>query len=465
MKLSVLLAIVFCLAMMGTTGAGAQSAGDTCATAGVITTNGFYPFDTTGASGDDPCVIFPLDIPTVWYRFTAPGDGRVNADLCGSSFDTYLTVFSGDSCPASCSGILVENNDSCGIQSAVSFAVTAGQIAYFAVSGSREADFGPGVFDFEFVPAGDTCDDAIEVASGSATPFDLTLMSAGDDPCDGPTFRTLWFRYTASANGVVTASTCGSSFNTNLQGFIAEGCPVTCGDKVLGNNASCGFQSLVSFDLRQGETAYFVVGGWSTTDAGPGVFNLAFAPTQAGLECGTAGVVTGNGTYAFDITGVPDRDPCFSPALAVWYRYTAPDNGMLNVDLCGSTFNTWLSLFNTDACPVSCGNRIATNDNSCGLQSSLEIEVVAGQSFYICVAGSGSSDFGPGVMNFSFTPGGPVVAGDINGDGVVNVADVTEFGNLLRAGTPPPLVVGDIDNDGVVNDFDMSALASMIVND
>jgi hypothetical protein len=58
----------------------------------------------------------------------------------------------------------------------------------------------------------------------------------------------------------------------------------------------------------------------------------------------------------------------------------------------------------------------------------------------------------------------PVIPGDINGDNVVNVADVTEFANLLGGGTPPSLEVGDVNDDGFVNDLDVEALANQIVN-
>jgi hypothetical protein len=437
------------------------AAGDTCATAGVLIDNGTYNFDTTGASPDDPCAI----IPTVWYRFTAPFNGTINADLCGSSFNTYLTVWAGSSCPASCVDILADNDDSCGTASAVSFAATAGTTYHFAVSGAGASDFGPGVLNFSLSrPPGDTCDTAIDVSSGSSTPFDLTFMSAGDDPCDGPEYRTIWYKFTAPANGRVTGDTCGSSFNTAMAAFIAEGCPVTCGDIIVPNNNSCDLNAIASFDMRQSETAYFVVGGAGPSDAGPGVFNLVFEPVEAGLFCSTAGEVVLNGTYAFNTTGVPDGDPCFLSAPAVWYRYTAPTNGTVNVDLCGSSFDTWLTLFSAEACPVPCANLLVTNNNSCGLQSAVTLNMAAGQSILICVAGAASLNFGPGVMNFAFTPTPPLL-GDINADGVINVADVTELGNLLSDGALVPLAVGDINGDAVVNDLDVEALAALIVND
>jgi hypothetical protein len=61
-------------------------------------------------------------------------------------------------------------------------------------------------------------------------------------------------------------------------------------------------------------------------------------------------------------------------------------------------------------------------------------------------------------------PAPPATLGDVNGDGVINVADVTELANLLAAGTPPSVAVGDVNNDGVVDELDTAALALDIVN-
>ncbi len=64
--------------------------------------------------------------------------------------------------------------------------------------------------------------------------------------------------------------------------------------------------------------------------------------------------------------------------------------------------------------------------------------------------------------------GGAVVAppmlGDVNGDEVVNVADVTALAELVRASNPPAPNVGDVNNDGEVDELDVEALAGMIVN-
>jgi hypothetical protein len=693
---------------------GPVEAGDTCDTAVVITQNGSYNFDTTGASGDDPCLIGP---PTVWYRFTAPINGTVNADLCGSSFDTYISVFEGETCPANCEdGGVVGNDDNCGVQSAVSFPAVASQTYYFAVSGNSGSDFGPGVFNLEFNFPGNTCADAVEITDGFYN-FDTTYASA-DDPCfeDG---RTVWFRYTAPEGQTtrVEANTCGSSFDTYVTVYEGPDCPVLCPDEFpINTGDDCG--GLV-FAASPGQTYYFAVNGDGVEDFGFGVLNISTSPLVAGDACADAGEIVSAGTYVFDSTGASANDPCSSGSPTVWYRFDAqfptkvvldtggtsfdtvirvftgtdctlgcnnlvtendqsllfengasrlvfnanpgqtyfivvhgyisdffgpgvlnvdfmpieagdacdwpiliagqgsiafdttnapfaflcsgersgqpsstrwyeflaPSNGSVQADTCGSSFDTYLSVFEGPDCPAACENPLATNDDSCGYQSSVEFPVTAGQIYRIVLSGFGGEHSGPGTLNFTFTPnagdtcdvagvilgnglypydttgepggdpcfpsarfewfrffatqdgavlasldetsfepylrvfggadcpvscsgvvdedipgdrpGGKLVfeasfgetyhfsctnndsfefgpgvlnfqfipaGGDFNNDGIVNVADVTEFARLLGTGVQLPVSVGDFNEDAAVDELDVQVLAELIVN-
>src|SRR5690606_119192 len=103
------------------------------------------------------------------------------------------------------------------------------------------------------------------------------------------------------------------------------------------------------------------------------------------------------------------------------------------------------------------------NNNSCGQQSVAEFPVTAGQEYYICVAGNGSGDFGAGLMTFTFMASS-ALPGDVNVDGVVNVADVTFLANWLAGDRESPIGPADVNNDGLVNQADVQALAGMIVD-
>ena len=72
---------------------------------------------------------------TVWWRWTAPLSGACSIDTCGSDFDTYLAVYTGNSVDAL--SLIARNDDGgCGNNtSKVCIDVTAGQTYQIQVSG------------------------------------------------------------------------------------------------------------------------------------------------------------------------------------------------------------------------------------------------------------------------------------------------------------------------------------------
>jgi hypothetical protein len=76
----------------------------------------------------------------------------------------------------------------------------------------------------------------------------------------------------------------------------------------------------------------------------------------------------------------------------LWYRYTAPATRFMVASTLGSSTNTALAVFSgtpTSLTPVGC------NDDFAGQTSELMFSVQAGLTYYIAVAGNGSSSFGP----------------------------------------------------------------------
>ena len=70
---------------------------------------------------------------SVWYRWTAPASGPTELDLCGSSYDTLISVHTG----STLAGLteLASNDDYCGLSSRVAFQATAGVTYRIAVDG------------------------------------------------------------------------------------------------------------------------------------------------------------------------------------------------------------------------------------------------------------------------------------------------------------------------------------------
>ena len=71
-------------------------------------------------------------------------------------------------------------------------------------------------------------------------------------------------------------------------------------------------------------------------------------------------------------------------------------------------------------------------------------------------------DGGPSNPGY-FTGKGGGLRGDVNGDGKVNISDVTALINLLLAGNTPPSTA-DCNQDGKVNISDVTALINYLLS-
>lgn len=117
--------------------------------------------------------------------------------------------------------------------------------------------------------------------------------------------------------------------------------------------------------------------------------NVEFTDGPANDDCTDAILIMGDGTYlGSNVCATTDGeascglggDPGY---FDVWWRYVAPGTGNVTIDTCGSGFDTILSVH--DSCGGPDSGRC--NDDGCGLQSSVNLDVSAGSTYYIRVAG------------------------------------------------------------------------------
>jgi hypothetical protein len=112
-------------------------ANDLCANAIAIGCNSTVSATTVGSTntGNPGTCSTDLSGAGVWY--TVQGwDGPMTASLCGSGYDTKLGVFTGSCGALTC---VAGNDDSCGLQSAVSWTGTNGTTYYIYVTGFNGA--------------------------------------------------------------------------------------------------------------------------------------------------------------------------------------------------------------------------------------------------------------------------------------------------------------------------------------
>lgn len=90
----------------------------------------------------------------------------------------------------------------------------------------------------------------------------------------------------------------------------------------------------------------------------------------------------------------------------VWYELEAPCWGTLRIDLCDSSFDTKLSVYEGAVCPPA-EQAVACNDDACGpdlsRQSQVTVPVAEGESYKIRVGGYASA-WGKGSLHIEYTP-------------------------------------------------------------
>jgi hypothetical protein len=141
-------------------------ANDTCAQAAEARP-GPNPFDTTCATSDGAasCGISNAS-PDVWFDYTSICNGRLSMDVCGATFDTVLSVYTG-----ACGALTeVACNDDAGsgpcagtLRSFVCFPARSGTAYKIRVSGHAGAA-GSGNLTIRCCPADMNCDGAVNVA-------------------------------------------------------------------------------------------------------------------------------------------------------------------------------------------------------------------------------------------------------------------------------------------------------------
>jgi hypothetical protein len=281
----------------------------------------------------------------------------------------------------------------------------------------------------------------------------------------GPSvYKDAWFEFTAFCTGSLTFSTCdGTNFDTRMSIYDASGgCPSNGTSPFACNDDSCGTGSFISTFAIAGQT-FLVRIGSSDGSTGDGILRI---------ECGGVGgpendecdapdtVISGSNlisTIGATSSGIDDAVGCSTTSGSVvnadfWYVYDVDCTGLVQISTCGADFDTRISIYDAaGGCPSSGDTAYACNDDSCGTGSLINVPAFESQSFLIRV-GSSDGSTGSADLVIVCTPFGDPCPEDLNGDGIINGADL---GLLLGAwGTNG----GDINGDGLTNGADLGLM-------
>ncbi len=343
---------------------------------------------------------------SVWWSWTAPTNGTVTIDTIGSSFDTILGVYTGNTL----AGLnkVASDDDSGGNQNSKAVLnVTAGTTYQIAVDGFDATD-GTITLHVSFIQ-NDNFANRIQILGTSATvkATNLTATVEPGEPAHGGSLgtNTVWWTWTAPSNGLVIIDTTGSSFATALA--VYTGSDVTALTGVASNvNNGTLFTSQVRFTASAG-TAYQIAVDNAATPSGLVVLNLNFPSIPANDNfanrihlTGSATNVTANNTRATKEVGEPNFISTGGKSL--WWTWTAPANGDVQIDTIGSSFDTVLGIYaGTILTNLS---YLGSDDDTGGNGTSLmQLNATAGTTYLIVVDGFGGRS-GDIHLNLAFTP-------------------------------------------------------------
>ncbi len=322
---------------------------------------------------------------TIWYAFTPDAAAPYRLSIGGYDGFKVASVYTGSALDQ-----LTYLGRGTGYGEAkIDLAVQPGTTYYFQIQTRRGEPADLTVDLFELVPP---ANDAFAQATPLSLPVafiagpSLPTEEAGEPlPC-GDMSRTQWFRFDAAATQPLSIHTLGSDYDTVLAiyedttgGTVGDLSLIGCNDDDYGTR-----QSQVHLDAVAGHTYYFQVGGWEgqygrlvlTSDetvvpnddfedaleaVGPAFsheVDLRTASAQAGESASCTGA------YDFGHT--------------VWYRFTAPSDGVLAVDTGDSGHRAARAVYQgpglTDLTELAC-SRYYWHE--------VEVPVSQGETYYI----------------------------------------------------------------------------------
>lgn len=446
----------------GTTGAFTLRVGfvaptnDVCAAAAAIATGGSAAGYTCGATADGSATCGTSNAsPDVWHVFTPSCSGTLAISTCGSGYDTTLGLYTG-----AC-GSLVEiacNDDagaalcpSASLNSMLTAAVTAGQPHYIRVSGFNGAAGNYTLSVGAVTVANDACASAVTIGNGVQTGNTCASTRDGSDTCrPSATAGDVWYSWVAPCTGSLVLGTCGSAYDTDIS--VHTGCPGTsanqvgCNDDAVSGLCAGTLQSSLTVPVTSGAAYLIRVSGFG---GATGAYVLSVGqqpndrceealPAPAGVTAFSTLCATADGTAT---CGTSDASP------DVWFTHTPACTGPVWFDLCGSSYDTVVSIHSG-----TCGGltQIACNDDQgarCAastLHSFAAARLIAGTPYTIRVSGFNGLS-GNGTMNIR------CCTGDFNLSGALSVQDLFDFLAAYFAGD----LAADVNASGVLSVQDL----------
>jgi subtilisin family serine protease len=254
-------------------------------------------------------------------------------------------------------------------------------------------------------PVNDNFADATPLSEFSGQTYGSNLASSGepDEPNhanasdDGGGLTSVWWNWTAPADGEIVLETAGSDFDTTLAIYTGDSPGEL--SELDSNDDYEDRTSRVSLAVSAGAVYRIAVAG-KNSSTGLIILNHFFTPTAADVpqndDFANRTVldpvwytIFGSNRFATGESGEPDHAFVSSPLQSVWWEWTPVESGMVSIDTLGSDFDTTLGVYTGSG--LGQLQTIASNNQAFGDQSRVLFPVVAGTTYYIALDGAGAS--------------------------------------------------------------------------
>ena len=403
---------------------------------------------------------------TLWWTWTAPADGAVTINIQGTSFSNrQFAVFNGDQIDQL---KLIGTGSGNG---SLTFPTVAGAVYQISV-GTNNTSSGVG---YEVGTA------VLNVKIGASTitsPVVIGTPSDGNDNFEARTtlsglavsgigynyeavresfepsasgYRTLWWTWTAPADGTVTISTQGTDFS-NRQTAAYNGNSI---DQLTVVDYDTGTNSLV-FPTVAGVVYQISVGANNSSsgvgyEVGSVVLNIKLGPKTITSPSVVQPPAAANDNFANRValsgpavTGIghplsatrESLEPSGTGNNTLWWTWTAPSKGILTVDTAGTGFNNRYIVYTGNS--VDTLTAVVGYNNTATSSVSSSFAVESGGTYQIVVSAQGTTG-ATSLLNLSLAPHPAFFDGEVQVPGgfyYLQLPNGTPFGYYSYASYP-----------------------------
>ena len=326
--------------------------------------------------------------------------GGVQIAWSSSLFADSYTLYRGESADAATATVLA---DALAVSSYLDSSATIDTVYYYWVSAANELGISPlSDFDSGYHAPSRSPNDAFAArfvlegttVSASGSTIDATAEAGEPVHAGAGGGKSIWWTWTAPTSGTLVIDTFGSDYDTVLAVYNGTAVDSLRG---LASNDDAGdkYQSEVTLPVVAGTSYQIAVDGWGGEKGAVAlnlVFNQSETPGQPNDRFADRAILegmvvnsVGSNIDAMAEVGEPIHAGV-GGGRSVWWSWTAPSAGIVEINTFGSDYDTVLAVYQGDS--VSSLGEVASNDDAEGLhQSRVSFPAIAGTRYEIAVDG------------------------------------------------------------------------------